>query len=146
MVEPSSEPGSKTGETILVVEDENIVRRVVVKTLQKKGYKVLEAALGHLALQFCRAYKEPIDMLLTDVMMPGLNGRQLAESPECRDRKMAVLFMSGHTYDVISRNELLAPGFQFIEKTFTADALCRKVRQVLDDFKLDDAAAVAKSG
>jgi len=126
------ELSSIAGETILVVEDENIVRRVVVKTLEKKGYKVLEVARGHLALQLCRGYRERIDMLLTDVMMPGMNGRQLAESPECKERRMAVLFMSGHTYDVITRNELLKPGFAFIEKTFTADALCRKVREVLD--------------
>jgi two-component system, cell cycle sensor histidine kinase and response regulator CckA len=141
-----NEPASKTGETILVVEDESIVRRVVVKTLQKNGYKVLEVARGHLALQLCKGYKETIDLLLTEVMMPGMNGRQLAESPECKSRNMAVLFMSGHTYDVITRNELLAPGFAFIEKTFTANALCLKVRQVLDDFKLNGASAGVVTG
>jgi two-component system, cell cycle sensor histidine kinase and response regulator CckA len=119
-------------ETVLVVEDEEIVRKVVVQSLRRAGYHVLEASCAQAAMAVYQGLSEPLDLLLTDVVMPGMNGHQLAESLGCAHRKIAVLYMSGHTADVIMRQGLVEPGTAFIEKTFSPRALCRRVREVLD--------------
>jgi two-component system, cell cycle sensor histidine kinase and response regulator CckA len=120
-------------ETILVVEDEDMVRRVVMKALVKHGYKVLEAKNGKDALQICASYADRIHLLLTDVIMPGMNGRQLAELLAPSRPEMNVLYMSGYTENVIVNRGILKPGISFIEKTFTSERLCFKVREVLED-------------
>jgi two-component system, cell cycle sensor histidine kinase and response regulator CckA len=135
MVDRRKEPRGiiKLGtETILVVEDESIVRRTAVKSLHKLGYTVLEAANGKEALEVCASYHKPIHLLLTDVIMPGLNGRQLAEMVSPNRPEMKILYMSGYTENIIVQRGLLKPGIAFIEKSFTSDALSRKVREVLD--------------
>ncbi|MGH9662677.1 MAG: PAS domain S-box protein, partial [Bryobacteraceae bacterium] len=119
-------------ETILVVEDENGVRRMVRDMLRRLGYRILEAADGPAALKLVRDHSQPIHLLLTDVVMPGLDGRELAESlmPLCGGLK--VLYMSGYTDDAILRHGLQQIGMLFLAKPFTPDDLAQKVREALD--------------
>jgi two-component system, cell cycle sensor histidine kinase and response regulator CckA len=119
-------------ETILIVEDEEVVRRVATRALTAQGYKVLEARSGKDALEISAAYSDPIHLLLTDVVMPGINGRQLAEMLEPQRLDMRVLYMSGYTENIIVTRGILKSGIAFLEKSFTAETLCQKVREVLD--------------
>ena len=119
-------------ETLLVVEDDAQVRDLAALTLRGLGYTVLEATHGREALDVCRATTGRIDLVLTDVVMPEMSGRRLAEElratwPHCR-----VLYMSGYTHDVIARQGILEPGIDLIQKPFTMESLARRVRQVLD--------------
>jgi PAS domain S-box-containing protein len=125
-------PSLRGTETVLIVEDEEIVRRVAVKALQRNGYKVLEASHGKEALEIVASYGKPIDLLLTDVIMPGMNGRQLAELLSHQLPDMKILYTSGYTENIIVQRGLLKPGIAFIEKSFTSEMLCRKIRQILD--------------
>src|SRR5262249_42251439 len=109
-----------------------LVRRMVVSTLQKAGYQVLQASDGREGLATFKAHTTPIDLLLTDVIMPGLNGRELASQVGKLKPGTRVLFISGYTKDIILDRNLLRPGVAFLKKVFTADALRRKVREVLD--------------
>jgi len=123
-------PGGR--ETVLVVEDEQVVRATVRRALQRHGYAVLEAANGTEALRINALYEDPIHILVTDVVMPEMSGRELA-SRLCTVRpEMRVLYTSGYTEDAIVRRGFLEPGIHFLEKPFTAEALARKVRDVLD--------------
>ncbi len=135
--EPSSEPGEARGgsETILLAEDEDIVRQVAVKALRKKGYTVLHASSGQAAAEMSDNYSGTIDLLITDIIMPGINGNELAKSLSTKRAQMSILFMSGYTQDIISQRGVLNPGTNFIEKTFTGEGLCHKVREVLDAAK-----------
>jgi len=108
------------------------VRKVLVRALQKKGYTVLQARSGKEAIQISEQFKDPIHLLLTDVIMRGLNGRELAEALIRRRPTLAVLYMSGYEKETIAQRGVLEPGMAFIEKSFTADGLCNKVREVLD--------------
>ncbi len=122
-------------ETILVVEDEPAVRELVSRVLDSRGYAVLTAADGREALDFARHHDGHIDLLLSDVVMPGMSGRELAEhllviSPETR-----VAFLSGYTDDEVLRHGVLDAQFAFLQKPFTPDVLARKVREVLDSAK-----------
>ena len=119
-------------ETVLVVEDEGAVRDQAVLVLESYGYAVLDAADGQAALEISRDHRGPIDLLLTDVIMPGLNGRELADLLQPERPNMRVLFMSGYTGDAIESHGVLAPGVAFMPKPFTLEDLLRKVRQVLD--------------
>jgi CheY-like chemotaxis protein len=119
-------------ETILIVEDEDIVRKTVVRTLQKKGYKILEADNAAAAVNVEAGHPGPIHLLLTDVVMPGMNGRQLASTIALRRPSIKVLYMSGYNADIIARKGILEPGTAFIEKSFTSSTLCHKVRRILD--------------
>ena len=119
-------------ETVLIVEDEDIVRRVATKGLLKLGYTVLQARNAKEALETAAGYEQPIHLLLTDVVMPGMNGRTLAEMLASLRPAMRVLYMSGYTENVIVQRGILKPGIAFIEKSFTSDALGRRVREVLD--------------
>jgi two-component system cell cycle sensor histidine kinase/response regulator CckA len=119
-------------ETILVVEDEEAVRQVVSHMLGEKGYHVLEAADGQEALAAAEAVEGRIDLLLTDVVMPGLSGRQLAERMTDLYPGIKVLYTSGYTDNAIAYHGILAPRIHFIAKPFTPDSLMRKVRVVLD--------------
>jgi two-component system, cell cycle sensor histidine kinase and response regulator CckA len=121
----------KGRETVLVVEDEDIVRRVTVKALRNAGYIVHEAPGGQEALAKLNDGLA-VDLLLTDVVMPGMNGRTLAGKMREKFPDLPVLFMSGYGEDIIAHQGLIDPGVAFIEKSFTAQTLCRKVRDVLD--------------
>ena len=116
-------------ETILVVEDEEDVRRLAVRALERQGYRVLEASCGDDALVLS---KEPIHMILTDVVMPGMSGRQLADRLIPLHPKMKVLYMSGYTDNAIVHHGVLEEGVNYIQKPFTIDKLMRKVREILD--------------
>ena len=124
---------SPTGlETVLVVEDEPIVRLSIRDTLQLNGYCVLEAKDAQEALQFCTHYTQPIHLLITDVIMPGMNGRALADHFISLHKDMRVLLISGHPGDAIARHGVVHPNAAFLPKPFTPDALARKVRELLD--------------
>ena len=119
-------------ETILVVEDEETVRKLAIRLLEGQGYKVLEAPDGGKALLLCEKFKERIHLLLTDVVMPGMSGRKLAERLKQIHPEMKVLYMSGYTDNAILHHGILEPGINFIQKPFTLDGLARKVREALD--------------
>jgi len=120
------------GETILVVEDEEKVRQLTVRILTKNGYTVLEASHGGEASHICEQHKGPIHLMVMDVVMPGINGRELAKSLEPHHPEMKVLYMSGYTDNAIVHHGILEKGLNFIQKPFTMDGLIRKVREVLD--------------
>ncbi len=120
-------------ETVLLVEDEGEVRTLVRRGLENSGYTVLEAAQGEEALQVSAQYQGPIHLLLTDVVMPGMSGRELAQRLTPLRHEMKVLYMSGYADDAILRYGVLASGAAFLWKPFTADAVAQKVREVLGE-------------
>jgi PAS domain S-box-containing protein len=126
-----SPSGLRGSETILVVEDQEAVRRWVVQALKSYGYRILEAAQGAEALQLTERHSGPIDLLLTDVVMPHMTGRELAERFRPLQPEMKVLYMSGYAADLIARRAPLDPGVAHIAKPFTPLALAAKVREVL---------------
>lgn len=119
-------------ETILVVEDDERLLALGRKILTQKGYRILGAKSGEEALEVYKAADTRIDLLLTDVVMPGMNGRELAEHMESLRPGLKVLYMSGYTDDTITRHGVLPEGIEFLEKPFTMEGLARKVRGVLD--------------
>jgi two-component system cell cycle sensor histidine kinase/response regulator CckA len=125
MVEPSA-PRYERFETILLVEDEPAVRSVTRRGLERIGYTVLEARSGEEALRVCQAHEESIHLLITDVVLPYMGGRELAERVGELCPGIRVLFMSGYTDEAISHRGVLDSGVEFIHKPFTPDALARK--------------------
>jgi two-component system cell cycle sensor histidine kinase/response regulator CckA len=124
--------GSLRGsETVLVVEDDDGVRKLTREFLKISGYTVLEARNGAEAIQIPARHAGPVDLLLTDVLMPGMNGREVAQQFVSLRPETKVLFMSGYTEDAITHLGILEPGVAFIEKPFSPDELARKVRRVL---------------
>jgi two-component system, cell cycle sensor histidine kinase and response regulator CckA len=121
-------------ETILVAEDSDLVRQLTREMLEVRGYKVVEASNGNEAIDICTSFAGPISLILTDVVMPGMTGRELAENAIRIRPEMKVLLMSGYT-DEISKAGFLHPGFHFIEKPFTSNSLAMKIREVLDQSK-----------
>jgi CheY-like chemotaxis protein len=119
-------------ETILLVEDEEMLRDLVRAVLQEKGYTILEAQTIGQAAAFCKEYEGSIDLLLTDVIMPQMSGRELAEQLKTFRPQMKVLFMSGYTDDTVVRHGVLAAEVAFLPKPFSAGTLESKVREVLD--------------
>jgi len=119
-------------ETVLVAEDVTAVRAVTREMLRRYGYTVLEAADGATALEVAANFKEPIHLLLTDVVMPDLNGRDLAARLQAARADLKVLFMSGYTDDAVVRHGILQQGIAYLQKPFTPESLARKVRTVLD--------------
>ncbi len=119
-------------ETILLVEDETGVRRLARQMLGQLGYTVLEADDGPGALHLFEQHAPAIDLLLTDVVMPQMSGRELAERLTAVRPDLKVLYMSGYTNDVVARHGLLEPGVALLQKPFTADGLGRRVRAALD--------------
>ena len=138
--EPLEEPGKKVTpgklprghETILVVEDEEEVRKLAVGILGKYGYRVLQASHGGDAFLLCEQCKEPIHLLLSDVVMPGMSGPDFARRLKYFYPEIKVLFMSGYTDNALSKNGLLDEEVFFLQKPFSVEKLTGKVREVLD--------------
>jgi len=125
------EPQAGT-ETILVCEDDDTVREITVQFLQTTGYTVLAAANGHEALDLAAAHRDSLHLLLTDVVMPGINGKQLATALGATRPEMKTLYMSGYTADVIARHGVLDPGVELLQKPFRRSALLERVRLILN--------------
>jgi two-component system, cell cycle sensor histidine kinase and response regulator CckA len=131
---PRTAPKRTTGtETVLVVEDEEALRKVARRTLDAAGYTVLMAASGEEALRICAQHAGEIHLLLTDVVMSRMNGRVLAQEVSKTRPTVKVVYMSGYTDDAIVRHGVLNAGVNFLAKPFAAADLARKVREVLDD-------------
>ncbi len=126
-------------ETILLVEDEANLRYLARQFLEKQGYRVIEAADGAVAMQIAVAHEGVIHLLLTDVIMPGMNGRELAQRISEIRPNVKVLYMSGYTENVIGRNGTLDAGVRLLQKPFTLRDLKSKVREVLDTVSPEDA-------
>jgi two-component system cell cycle sensor histidine kinase/response regulator CckA len=120
-------------ETILLVEDEGEVQQLAADILRAHGYRVLAARNGTEALQIAASHQEVIHLLLTDVVMPGMSGKQLADQLQAERPTMRVLYTSGYTDNAIVHHNVLTEGTQFLSKPFDLDTLTRKVRDVLDD-------------
>ena len=130
-VAPASLAAVGGSETILLVEDEDSVRQLVRETLEARGYRVLEAANGSLALAVAASHHDPIHLIITDIVMPGLGGHELVQQllPQRPDAK--VLYLSGYAEDAIASFGDLGASKAFLQKPFTLQSLSRKVREVL---------------
>src|ERR1700686_1755406 len=118
-------------ETVLLVEDEESVRELVRVTLASRGYQVLEAENGESGLRIAESFKEHIDILITDVVMPGIGGRELARKLLLLRPAISVLYLSGYTEDAVVTRGALGPRTAFLQKPFTLQNLAKKVREVL---------------
>jgi PAS domain S-box-containing protein len=119
-------------ETVLVVEDEDQLRKLIVHVLKKQGYQTLEASCGEDALAILKETKDPVHLLLADVVMPGISGVDLAERCRKAGEGFSVLFISGYAESVRTYPEMLATGIYYLQKPFTVQGLAKKVREVLD--------------
>ncbi len=137
--EAAAEPGrtsmQRGSETVLLVEDEPQILNLGQRFLRRQGYTVLAAHSPDEALHLARNHTEPIHLLVTDVVMPGMNGLELKHQVERFKPGVQCLFMSGYTADVISRHGVLEEGVQFLQKPFNTEALAAKVRELLDGGK-----------
>jgi PAS domain S-box-containing protein len=120
-------------ETVLLIEDDGALRDVVCEILEGAGYTVLVADGGAKALQIADEYTGAIQLIVTDVIMPGLSGRHAAEKIKSARSEVEILFISGYTSEAIAKHGVLAPGAKFLSKPFTTEDLLRKIRDVLDD-------------
>jgi CheY-like chemotaxis protein len=127
---------AKGTETILLVEDEESLRAIAREILEEHGYQILDAGSASAAIEIARHHPAHIHLLVTDVVMPGMNGRVLAESLLAVRSDLEVLFMSGYTNDVIANHGVLDTGTLFLEKPFSVAALLSRVRQALDRGKV----------
>jgi PAS domain S-box-containing protein len=129
---PDAQSDRGGDETVLVAEDDELLRKAAVAVLGKQGYHVLPVADGTAALALARDHPGEIHVLLTDLIMPGMSGRALAEALVAVRPSVRILFMSGYTDDTVLRQGVLDAGVAFLQKPFNARALARKVREVLD--------------
>jgi CheY-like chemotaxis protein len=136
--EPAADPsnddrgGRRGSETIALVEDEERVRQLTSRILTDRGYNVIAAEDGVSGMELVARYPQRIDLLLTDVVMPGMNGRELADRVAMTRPGIRILFMSGYSQEAIRSHGVLARGSTFIEKPFSPDGLARRVREILD--------------
>jgi two-component system cell cycle sensor histidine kinase/response regulator CckA len=128
----ASSETSRGSETILLVEDEEAVRSLTSRILKKQGYRVMAAQHGREAMEMAAKEEGWIDLVLTDVVMPGMNGRGLVERLTGIRPRIKSLYMSGYTDDDIIRRGFIEPSKSFLQKPFTSDALLQTVRKVLD--------------
>ena len=119
-------------ETILVAEDEDLLRKATKNILEKCGYSVIEATDGEDAVNMFREYKDKIDLVLIDVIMPKRNGREAYQEIQKMMPHIKVIFASGYTGDIVSKSKLLEEGFEFISKPISPRQLLRKIRELLD--------------
>jgi CheY-like chemotaxis protein len=129
---PAEEAPAAGTETVVLVEDEEIVKTLAEKVLQRRGYTVHSFANGDEALAAIRRLPEPVHLLVTDVILPGVNGKVLAETVRSIRPEIKVLFTSGYTESIIAHHGVLDEGIEFIGKPYTPAALAKKVREVLD--------------
>jgi PAS domain S-box-containing protein len=129
---PEAQDALQGTETILLAEDEDVVRKLSGRVLTMYGYQVLEAANGEAALRICERYEKPIHLLISDVIMPGMNGCDLADQLRHLRPTMKMLLMSGYTNNAIIHQRIFDEGINFIQKPFAPNALAQKVREVLD--------------
>jgi two-component system cell cycle sensor histidine kinase/response regulator CckA len=120
-------------ETILLVEDDPLVRELAAEVLRGNGYQLLEASTPSVALEICNRHSGPIELLLTDVVMPEMNGGEMARLVQELRPNIRVLFMSGYTDNVVLQNGQLRKGLAFLQKPFTPTTLGKKVREILDE-------------
>src|SRR5713101_142459 len=148
VTEPEADSGEKLrgSETILLVEDADPLRKLAQLVLETNGFRVLPARNGEEALEVAARYEGTFDLLLTDVVMPGMNGRALAEQLSTRQPGMKVLYMSGYTDSFIAGHGVLDPETQLLHKPFTEEVLVRKVRDVLNCGKKTRAASGTVAG
>jgi CheY-like chemotaxis protein len=119
-------------ETVLVAEDEPGVRAPVRRILAAHGYRVLEAENGAAALRIAEGHKGAIDVLLTDVVMPGMNGGELAQRMRRLRTGIRVVFMSGYSSEAVATHGVLSPGSAFLQKPFSVEELVDRLRDALD--------------
>ncbi len=124
-------------ETILLVEDDDAVRAVAHRALARFGYTVLPADGGEAALRVAREFEGTIHMLLTDIMMPGMNGVEVAAAVAGIRPRACIFFMSGYADQDLVRQGLLEPGTHFLQKPFTPQELADRVRRILDGVEKD---------
>ncbi len=122
----------RDGEMILLVEDEDFVRSVTKEVLEMEGYLVLEARDAQEGLEIFGKHGSEIDLLLTDVVMPGMNGRDLAAKLVGRNPLLKTIFMSGYTDNAIVRKGMVDERVRYLQKPYTLDGLNELVREVLD--------------
>jgi len=125
-------PAGGVGRTVLVVEDEAAVRHVERRLLEAQGYRVLLADGGEAALAIVRAHEGPIDLLLTDVIMPEMNGREVAAAVQALRPELPVLFVSGHVGDALDRHGGLTPGARILNKPFSTRELAEAVKAAIE--------------
>jgi CheY-like chemotaxis protein len=131
--DPMQSPsGAHASEVVLIVEDEESVRTMMARTLELEGYRILEASDGQEALELVEGRKEAVDLIITDLAMPQLNGRELADRVGRSRPDLPVLFISGYTDDEMVRRGLIEPNKPFMSKPFTPEVLAAKVRALLD--------------
>ncbi|WP_343699575.1 PAS domain S-box protein [Caulobacter sp.] len=128
LVEP---PSTNDGETVLVVEDEPVVRSLIIEALYELGYAALEAHDGPSGLEILQSSR-PVDLLITDIGLPGLNGRQIAEAARLQRPDLKVLFMTGYAEAAASASGFLAPGMAMITKPFAMDVLAGRIRDLIE--------------
>ncbi|HEY5038380.1 MAG TPA: ATP-binding protein, partial [bacterium] len=119
-------------ETILVAEDAEPVRKMVVRALESFGYRVIQAGNGPEAIEKARHYKDTIHLLITDTVMPKMNGKELAEELKKTRPKMSILFMSGYPREILSQQGTIDPSIHLIQKPFSNEELAERIREVLD--------------
>jgi len=131
---PAPEVASATlrgSETVLVVEDHDDVRHMIIASLEACGYQVLEAPNGRAAIELTGQHPGTIDLLVTDVIMPGMTGKEMADALSLMRPEMKVLFISGYSGEVIAHRGVLDAGVAYLGKPFTPSVLAAKVREVL---------------
>jgi CheY-like chemotaxis protein len=120
------------GETLLLIEDETLVRELTHEILTGQGYRVLDAGSCEEAIRVFEAHPGPIQLVVTDVIMPGMNGREVYERMAQLRPDLKVLYMSGYTQSAIVHRGVLEPGTAFVQKPFTIPGFLERVREVLD--------------